>query len=73
MIRTINGAIEELRTEDPVGLRCPPLFGHEKGFRKTPKPLSFGDRERIRTAGLPLRSFARALKHRKDGHFPMAP
>ena len=39
MIRTINGAIEELRKEDPGGLRCPPLFGHEKRGPEKPKPL----------------------------------
>ena len=39
MIRTINGAIEGLRTEDPNVLRCPPLFWHEKGFRENRNPL----------------------------------
>jgi hypothetical protein len=37
MIRTINGAIEGLRKEDPGGLRCPPLFGHEKRVPGNPE------------------------------------
>ena len=63
MIRTINGAIEELRTEDPSVLRCPPLFRHEKRVSGNPETPDFiGDRERIRTAGLPLRSLCPTSK-----------
>jgi len=36
----------------------------KKGVRETLKPLAnTGDRERIRTAGLPLRSFQRTTKN----------
>ena len=71
MIRTINGAIEELRKEDPGDLRCPPLFGHEKRASENPETPDFiGDRERIRTADLPLRSLYPTSKTQKGRAFP---